>query len=140
MTIGQLEVTIAEEARAVLEGRVVDQLWAKGRSIPAWAWLNALAHRPASEIGDLIAVACDRPGDPWADAVVDIALDLSQLGATEAAKIQSQLLASAELETPPGISDPDSPSQLVRAVRRRLVSDTHRQPHNPRHHPDQAPT
>jgi hypothetical protein len=88
-----------EEARAIIEGRVVDQLWAQGRPIPAWAWLNALAHRPADEVGDLIGVACDQPEDGWADALVDIALDLGQMAAAQAAGIQTELFVPAELET-----------------------------------------
>jgi hypothetical protein len=140
MTMGEVKVPIVDEACAVLEGRVVDQLWAKGSPIPAWAWLNALAHRPAGEIGDLVGVACDQPGDRWADAVVDIALDLSQVAATEAAKLQSQLFAPVELEALAGRSVPDSPSQLVRALRRRLISDAHRRTLNLRDHPDQGPT
>ena len=57
----------------VVEGRVVDDMWTEDRPIPAWVWLNALAHRPAGELGELVGVACDRPGGRWPDAVIDIA-------------------------------------------------------------------
>lgn len=119
-----LDATVVGEAEVVLEGRVVDELWAAGVPIPAWAWLNALAHRPMSEIGDLIGVACDQPGDRWADALVDIALDLGRTGFAEAAVIQADLLLPAELELLAGREQPDGPGQLARAVRRRLASDT----------------
>jgi hypothetical protein len=77
-TAAPLDATVVGEAYAILEGRVLDKLWAAGVPIPAWAWLNALAHRPIGEIGDLIGVACDQPGDRWADTVVGIAVELSR--------------------------------------------------------------
>jgi hypothetical protein len=128
--VAEVQAAVVAEARAVIEGRVVDKLWAQGRPIPRWAWLNALAHRPAGEVGDLIGVACDQPGDGWADALVDIALDLSQTSETEAAKIQAELFVPAELTALAEKTPPDDPSQLVRAVRRRLANDGHwRPPH-----------
>jgi hypothetical protein len=136
----QLEAAVVDEARAIIDGRVVDQLWAQGRPVPAWAWLNALAHRPADEVGDLIGVACDQPADHWADALVDIALDLGQIPAAQAARIQTDLFVPAELEALAGRDPPEGPTQLVRAVRRRRASDRRRPDPNPPNHPDQTPT
>ena len=135
-----LEAIVIGEARAILQGRVVDQLWAAGDAIPPWAWLNALAHRPIDEIGDLVGVACDQPGDRWADAVVDIALDLGQATPAAAAQIQAELFVPAHLEALAGRIAPDGPGQLVRAVRRRLASDSHRPPPNLRKQPDESQT
>ena len=138
-TMPQLEAAIVEEAHAIIEGRMVDQLWAQGRPIPAWAWLNALAHRPADKVGDLIGVACDQPADRWADALVDIAIDLGQIAAAQAASIQTDLFVPAELEALAGRDLPPDPGQLVRAVRRRRASDGRRPVPNPPNHPDQTP-
>jgi hypothetical protein len=110
------------EARLLLDGRVVDRLWAQGQPIPGWAWLNALAHRPAGEIGDLLGVACDQPGDCWADAVVDIALLVSQTAPAEAAHIQAEVFVAFELEARADRTGADGPDQLARAVRRHLAN------------------
>jgi hypothetical protein len=125
-TAAPLDATVVAEADAILEGRVVDRLWAAGAPIPAWAWLNARSHRPIGEIGDLIGVACDQPGDRWADTVVDIAVGLSGTGPAQAARIQADLFVAAELELLAGRGFPDGPGQIARAVRRRLASDTGR--------------
>jgi hypothetical protein len=112
---------------------------AQNRPIPAWAWLNALAHRPADEIGDLIGVACEQPEDRWADALVDIALDLAHLAAGQAASIQTDLFVPAELEALAGRHPPDGPGHLVRAVRRRQAIDRRRAVTNPPNHPTNPP-
>lgn len=127
-------VEIVAAAIALVDGRVLDRIWSDGQPIPAWVWMNALAHRPAGEVGDLIGMACDHPGDPWADAVVDIALYLSDTTDAEAARIQAELFLPAELAVLSTRSPPDGPGPLVRAVRRRLVSSTHHLA--PDQHPD----
>jgi hypothetical protein len=120
-TGAELEAVMAAEACAVVEGRVVDQLWAQGRPIPGWAWLNALAHRPVGEIGDLVGLACDQPEVAWADAVVDIALALNRITEVEAAQIQAELFLPAELREHVEGFPLEGPDQLVRMVRRRLA-------------------
>jgi hypothetical protein len=132
-SVGEPVADIVAEAVALVEGRVLDRMWSDGQPIPAWVWMNALAHRPTGEVGDLIGVAYDQPGDPWADAVVDIALYLTEIIDAEAARIQAELFAPAELEVLSGRSPPDCPGRLVRAVRRRLVTSTYRSA------PDQHP-
>lgn len=112
----------------------------QGRPIPAWAWLNALAHRPAHEVGDLIGAVCDQAADRWARALVDIAVDLGQIAAAQAAAIRTDLFVPAELEALAGRDSPDDPGQLVRAVRRRARDDPRQPGTNPTPHPDQTPT
>ncbi len=117
---------VSVEARALVEGRVVDRLWTGDQPVPGWMWLNALAHRPVGELGDLVGLACDRPGDGWVDAVIEIALYFTRTPGAETAQIQAELFVPAELEALAGRSPTDGPGQLVRAVRRRLVSDSGR--------------
>ena len=119
-----------------MEGRVLAGMRADGQPIPAWVWLNALAHRPVDEVGNLVGAACDQPDDIWAAAVVDMALDIGRIGQVEATRIQADLLVPAELEALAGPYPPDGPGRLVRAVRGRLVASRCRTGlHNP--HPDQ---
>ena len=117
---------VCVEARALVEGRVVDDLWTEDQPIPAWVWLNALAHRPVAELGELVGVACDRSGGRWPDAVIDIAWYFSRIPGDRTAQIQAEVFVPAELEALAGRSPPDGPGRLVRAVRRRLISDSHR--------------
>lgn len=53
-----LGVMLAEEAEAFLAGRLADHLVATGRSVPAWALLNRLAHG-----GLPLVAACCVPGE-----------------------------------------------------------------------------
>jgi hypothetical protein len=130
--------SVVGEASMLIEGRAVDHLWAQGQPIPGWAWLNALAHRPVGEVGDLLAVACDRPDDQWADAVVDIALALSEASEVEATDIQSDLFVPAELDALAEQNRLDGPDQLVRRVRLRLISDRRRRPPKSQESPDRS--
>jgi hypothetical protein len=108
----ELEAEIVSEAGAIVEGRVVDQLWAHGQPIPTWAWLNALAHRPVGGIGDPVGVACHQPYVRWAEALVDIALDLAQITPVEATGVQAALFAPAELDALAARSPRDGPEQF----------------------------
>jgi hypothetical protein len=92
--------------------------------------LNPLAHGPVSEIGDLIGVACDRPDDRWADSLVDITLDFTQMTG-EAARIKAERFVPAQLDATRGTEPPAAPDQLVRAFRRHLAGGSH----HPARHP-----
>lgn len=122
-TARALDAGVVEAARAVVEGRVVEQLWEQGGPVPAWVWLNTLAHRRADELADAVAIACNQPGDRWAEALVDIADDLRRIPAAATARIRAELFVPAELETLAGTSRPDGPSQLVRAVHHHVDID-----------------
>lgn len=131
MAAGPDEEVVAQ-ACAVVEGRALEQRWGDGQPIPAWVWLNALAHRPLGDLGDLVGMACDQPDDAWAGAVIDVALYLSQTDEVDAARIQAELLVPAELDALAGQCPPDSPGRLARAVRRLLVAGTYQPRVDPR--------
>lgn len=139
-TLAPAEVAVLGEARAVIEGRVIDALWAEERPIPPWAWLNALAHRPAAELADLVGLACNEPSDRWAGALIDIAADLRHATEAAAEGVRAELLVPAELEALVACPGPDAAGRLVRGVRRRLTGPGHRPPPNPPKRAETAPT
>lgn len=112
---------LLNEAAGLLEGRAADLYIERGRPVPYWAWLNALAHRSISEVE---ALALELPGEEWSDATIEIAAALMRLGPAEAALIRKELFLPAELEA--FIHKEGSPQALVRAVKRRLTAEAHR--------------
>lgn len=89
--------------------------------MPPWAWLNALAHRPPDQLRNLTGVGCDQLGEAWADAAIVIVAELRQVGEAAIAEIGATVFIPLELEALAG-RDITEPSQLVRVVRRRLVT------------------
>lgn len=112
------------EARAVLDGRAADAYAKNGEPVPYWAWLNALAHRPPS---DIQALAIEFQGEEWFGATVEIAAELSRVGPGEAPPVQSVVFLPAELEAL-ACREP-SPDAIVRAVRREIAT-SHRRSHD----------
>ena len=112
---------IGAECEAFLHGRMVQYLAARGRSVPAWAWLNQLAHATEAE---LRARASYPPGwsdnGAWLDAVALLARELlDEVAATGSslADLQWDLLIPTELQllAADPLRGPD-PSQLVTLV------------------------
>lgn len=111
------------EARAVLDGHAASTYADKGLAIPNWAWMNALAHRPPSE---LQALPAEFVGEKWFGATVEIAVELSRLEVAEASSIQSAVFLPAELQA---LDHREvAPDAIVRAVRRELATN-HRRAH-----------
>ena len=129
MVTPEMGVSVVIEASAVVHGTMAGFYAVGGRPVPGWAWLNAVAHRLPSQLADLVAAAGgDRPAGSWAEVSMKIAADLSRVDETEAAAIQAALLIPAELAVLAGTALPGGPTQLLRAVQRRLSTDGARPP------------
>jgi hypothetical protein len=115
-----LDLKLVAECEEFLKGRLAEQ-WAKeDRHVPAWAWINVLAHGSASRLetlrdGELGAL---RAGEPsWNQALSFLASAV--IGAAQAAgcridKLQHDVLVPLELELL--TSTAPSPHELVDVV------------------------
>ena len=92
--------------------------------MPEWAWINALAHRPAGELPELVGRVMAGPLDRRATAIADLAVMLSDTEAAHARQLQRLLFVSAELELLAGRQLPGGTGQLVLALRRRAADPT----------------
>lgn len=92
---------IADECAAFLAGNYLDYVRSTGRPVPAWAYLNRLAHGDADEIerlGTRTPRSRDRTG--WTDAIVFMASELvtvSRVSGVELAVLQAEVLQPIEL-------------------------------------------
>lgn len=107
---------LCSEAEAVVRGTYAQHLESLGRTVPSWAWINALAHGSEGELSAL-AGAGDLSGRrgsggaEWGGAVSFLAADLStlaSLGNRGVTALQREVLVPLELD-------------LARDVRRRRL-------------------
>jgi hypothetical protein len=116
---------LTDELVAIVEGRVVEYLVNRRMVVPAWAWLNLLAH--GLEV-DLIETA----GNPrrrhqrssWAAARRFLAAEVLDAAACEGSllELQRRVLVPLELELMERTRRVTSPIALVRLVVERLDS------------------
>lgn len=111
--------SMLDEAQALVEGRAVDRLCAAGIPVPAWAWLNALAHRPATGIDEVVALAVALEAD---HPIRSLACAMSQLrnARDEIIEFQRGVLVTAELHALSEGSTTDQVDAALRVVRRHL--------------------
>jgi hypothetical protein len=115
------EVELAEETDALVTGRLVDHLAARGRPIPPWAVLNRVGHLSFDELVDLAAGRTGRgrrnvAGTPfWAAAERRLAFQLLTHGWTVAGVHDAQIdilvpleLALIELADAEGLTAADA--------------------------------
>lgn len=92
---------VGTECEEFLSGRFARMLATRGEPVPAWAWLNQVAHATRQEVAALAATA----GSPrrlgagdWRAAVAAVALDLLWLAQNERALQLLQLEALVPVE------------------------------------------
>lgn len=92
---------VTQEIDAYLSGHIVEYLRAQDRPVPAWAWLNLLAHGTEQEIlAEHRMVGAHAEATPWRDARSYLAgevlavLDADPVGL---ANVQESVLVPVEL-------------------------------------------
>lgn len=127
------EEDLASECEAFLAGRFAMLFDRRGEPVPAWAWLNPLAHATRDEIEALAAGAgpphrlgqrlCD-----WREAVASVAADLLRLSRDEASLRSLQLAALLPVELAL-MGDKarlaSTPEELLRTARAALFGSPH---------------
>ncbi len=109
---------LAEECEAYLSGRYADAVAGAGSHVPAWAWLNLLAHGSAR---DLQQLTCSPTAPLWEQARAYLASELlsaAQAGASLAV-LQDTVLQPLEAEAISREAQgwPVSPAETVATMR-----------------------
>lgn len=129
-----LAADLTLECEAILAGRYAEYLCSHGRPAPPWTWVNALAHRSASELTAL-AGGDGQPGagttpeaHQWQRALAyladDVVSQVREAGST-VGQLQRTRLIPLELElcrNPDRCTHPGELAGLVMAVVRRRPS------------------
>jgi hypothetical protein len=98
---------VVAECEAFLDGSYSDYLVVHGRAVPAWAWLNKIAHGDDEHLGRVAA-----GDDPLVPADWRVTLSLLARRATE--EVQRNVLVPLELELIEADLRPDlTPGQLA---------------------------
>ena len=96
---------LADEAEAFLSGRLVEYYLEQGRTVPAWAWLNAVAHRSDAQLAAMVLAG--RPErvplelGRWYDARLTLAvvvLDIARYSREDLNELQHDALIPLEIE------------------------------------------
>jgi hypothetical protein len=117
------EEGLAAECEAFLAGAYPAWLAAQGMKIPAWAWLNPVAHGTDT---DLTALASHRRATPvmeleWSDVVAALAAELIAGG--DILCRQQHVLVPLELQLVAGTQRAGSPAALLKAAQAALWTD-----------------
>ena len=95
---------LADETEAFLSGRLVELYLERGIAVPAWAWLNAVAHRSDAQLAAMVLagrperVALDL--GRWYDARLTLAvvvLDIARYSHEEITELQHEALIPLEI-------------------------------------------
>jgi hypothetical protein len=97
--------SIGAEVEAFLAGEYLDYLDSLNRAVPAWAWLNPLAHGSLEKVRALAVYGRDRrlapePRRRWHELVADVAervLSIVDQGGRPLEAVQRALLVPLEL-------------------------------------------
>jgi hypothetical protein len=75
-------VRLVREVEAFLSGSSEDWFFTRGQNIPAWAYINKVAHADPDRLGQLAAWAPDEPSrcHGWREAVAILARDTIEAG------------------------------------------------------------
>lgn len=117
---------LADETEAYLSGRLVEYYLERGIEVPAWAWLNAVAHRNDAQLAAMVLAG--RPErvplelGRWYDARLTLAvvvLDIARYSREDVTELQQDALIPLEIEL---AGAPLAPQNLVE----RAVAALHR--------------
>ena len=115
---------LVASAEAMLEGRLIDR-YRRQETLPAWVWLNALAHSRWSRLVDIAAANRRNPRPGWDSALGFLASEL--LIAADSSDgleaLQRARLVPLELRLFGAAPGPETPSELVHLVRREIGRD-----------------
>lgn len=96
---------LVEEAEAYLSGRLAEYYMDRGVEVPAWAWLNAVAHRSDAQLAAMVLAG--RPDQVslelgrWYDARLTLAvvvLDIARYSREDITELQHDALIPLEIE------------------------------------------
>ena len=95
---------LAEETEAFLSGRLVEHYLERGIEVPAWAWLNAVAHRSDAQLAAMVMAGrperVPRALERWYDARLTLAvvvLDLARYSHEDITNLQHDALIPLEI-------------------------------------------
>ena len=101
------QVNVGDECEAFVNGRYVAWLGERGRAVPAWAWLNLVAHGDAAELAALATGSDESVPPEWRRT-------LGRLAARATSEAQHAVLVPLELQLiKAGLSPDLSPGQLT---------------------------
>ena len=95
---------LANETEAYLSGRLVEYYLERGTVVPAWAWLNAVAHRNDAQLAAMVMAG--RPErvplemGRWYDARLTLAvvvLDIARYSHEDISELQQEALIPLEI-------------------------------------------
>jgi hypothetical protein len=123
MRVRRTSPAVADELVAIVEGRLVEHLLSRRIVVPAWAWLNLVAHGLEVDLVRTAEVSPRRHGrNSWAAARRFLAEEV--LGAARdqgsLLDLQRRVLVPLELELMARTRRVTSPEALVRLVMARL--------------------
>lgn len=109
---------IGSECEIFLAGRYAEHLQSSGRTVPAWAWLNRLAHGSIADLRSLASGLGGRQPDPLSAAVRFLAGEVLARtdDADSLAALQRDALVPEELALANRGREPISAGQLVSRV------------------------
>lgn len=117
---------LATETEAYLSGRLVEYYLERGIEVPAWAWLNAVAHRDDAQLAAMVLAGRPErvPAElgRWYDARLTLAvvvLDIARYSREDVIELQQDALIPLEIEL---AGAPLAPQGLVE----RAVAALHR--------------
>ncbi len=114
------DADIAAEVAAFLSGTSANRLAAGGDPVPAWAWLNRVAHRSPEDLVEMAEGVPPAGGEPdGATAAALIAAAVVRRaggGPTAIRAVQSRRLVPLELDLMAGRVQAGSPAALIHAA------------------------
>jgi hypothetical protein len=109
------------EAQAILSGRAVEWFEERNTRIPAWAWVNVLAHATPVRLRQLVAIGHYAHPSSWDCTLGASAAELVTAGCTPVGilRLQREALVPLELDLLAGrTASPSKPSQLTVLIRK----------------------
>lgn len=118
---------LVAQAEAMLDGCLIDR-YRRQNTVPAWLWLNALAHSRWSRLADIAAGNRRNPRPGWDGALSFLASEvLIAAGSSEGLEaLQRARLVPLELRLLGAARAPEAPAELVHLVRREIGRDRRR--------------
>ncbi len=111
---------VLAESAAIVAGQAAALYRREGRPVPAWAWLNSVAHCPPDRLETLAVLGRRTAGDCWAQAVASIVDDLLTMSDSQVEWTQRRLLVGLELAELQGAGRLGRASEVAAAVHRQL--------------------
>ena len=118
------------EAQAILSGRAIEWFEEQHTRVPAWAWVNQLAHATPVRLRQLVTIGHYAHPSSWDCALGASAAEVVTAGASPAGilRLQREALLPLELDLLAGTAAPPAkPSQLTVLIRR-ILQQRHASP------------